>query len=73
MKLLSQGRLVGGVCLAGLVLLAAGRAVPSPQASLGLTAAAAVCLIAGLVLLRGLRCRFQKMLVDAQSQPTTKA
>lgn len=73
MKLLSQGRLAAAGCLAGFVLLAAGRVVPSPEASIGLTAGAALCFLGALGALQGLSARLRTMLEELQSKQTTKA
>ena len=73
MKLLSQGRIAAAGCLAGFVLLAAGRVVPSPEASIGLTAAAAVCFLGALGALQGMNTRFRGMLDELQTRQTTKS
>jgi hypothetical protein len=73
MKLLSHGRLAAAGCLLGFVLLAVGRVVPSPEASIGLTAVATLCFLGALGALQGLNARLRGMLEELQTKQTTKA
>lgn len=72
MKLLAQGRLAAVGCLVGFLLLAAGRFVPTPELSIGLTALGAVGLVFGLVSIRSFGGNVQELLTDLEARQTTK-